>query len=75
MWMVAKVQDTEVLRGSGCLGPGYPSITCVRTNAARGGDEMETTGAAARHANPELAQRFLRDFMHRTISCSAPCAG
>jgi RNA polymerase sigma-70 factor (ECF subfamily) len=24
---------------------------------------METTGAAARHANPELAQRFLRDVM------------
>ena len=24
-------------------------------------DEMETTGAAARHANPELAHRFLRD--------------
>ena len=30
---------------------------------AREGDEMGTTGAAARHANPELAQRFLRDVM------------
>jgi hypothetical protein len=63
MWTVAKVQGTEVLHGSGCLGPGHPSITYMRTNPAREGDEMETTGAAARHANPELAQRFLRDVM------------
>ena len=35
----------------------------MRTNPAREGDEMETTGAAARHANPELVQRFLRDVM------------
>ena len=61
MWTVAKVQGTEVLHGFGCLGPGHPSITCMRTNPAREGDEMETTGAAARHANPELAQRFLPD--------------
>ena len=63
MWMVAKVQDTEVLRGSGCLGRGHPSTTCMRTNPAREGDEMETRRAAARHANPELVQRFLRDVM------------
>jgi RNA polymerase sigma-70 factor (ECF subfamily) len=63
MWTVAKVQGTEVLHGSGRLGPGHPSNTCMRTNPAREGDEMETTGAAARHANPELAQRFLRDVM------------
>jgi RNA polymerase sigma-70 factor (ECF subfamily) len=35
----------------------------MRTNPAREGDEMETTGAAGRHANPELAQRFLRDVL------------
>ena len=75
MWTVAKVQGTEVLHGSGCLGPGHPSITCMRTNPAREGDEMETTGAAARHANPELAQRFLWDVMPYTISCTAPRAG
>ena len=63
MLTVAKVQGTEVLHGSGCLGPGHPSITFMRTNPAREGDEMETTGAAARHANPELAQRFLRNVM------------
>ena len=61
MLTVAKVQGTEVLRGSGCRGAGHPGITCVRTDPAREGDEMETTGAAARHANPELAQRFLPD--------------
>ena len=61
--MVAKVQDTEVLHGASGLGPGHRSIPCMRTNPAREGDEMETTGAAARHANPELVQRFLRDVM------------
>src|SRR6476619_2299631 len=35
----------------------------MRTNPAREGDEMETTGAAGRHANPELAQLFLRDVL------------
>ena len=63
MWTVAKVQGTEDLHGSGCLGPGHPGITCTRTDPARDGDEMETTGAAGRHANPELAQRFLRDVL------------
>jgi hypothetical protein len=55
MWTVAKVQGTEVLHSSCCLGPGHRSITCMRTNPAREGDEMETTRAAARHAiNAEM---------------------
>jgi RNA polymerase sigma-70 factor, ECF subfamily len=58
MWTVAKVQGTEVLHG-----PGHPTTTCRRTQPARECDEMEPTGAAARHANPELAQRFVRDVM------------
>ena len=48
MWTVAKVQGTEVLHNSGCIGPGHPSSTCMRTNPAREGDEMETTGMFAR---------------------------
>jgi len=74
MWTAAKVQGTEVLHGSGCLGPGHRSITCMRTNPARDGDQMETTGVAARHANPELAQRFLRDVtpLHDQLHRAAP---
>jgi hypothetical protein len=74
MWTVAKVQDTEVLHGSGCLGPGHPSSTCMRTNPAREGDEMETTKAAARHANPQLTHVSCGTSCPYTISCTAPRA-